>query len=201
MAIQPQATRSLRRIRVRTPGNNLVMHFEKRKSSIAKCAKCRSELKGIPRGVSSEIRNLPLSQKTVSRPFGGNLCSKCSREEIISKFKEIKEIPLEIGQVCVKISGREAGQICIIVNKLDENFVLIDGQTRRRKCNIFHLKTLDKKVEIKKNETSENIKKELKKLGYEVKEKKVKEKAVAKENKKEANSEKKNEPRTSKKVR
>jgi len=176
MPIQPQATRSLRRIQVRTPGNRLVTHFEKKKPTIAKCGNCGQELKGIPRERPTAFRNLPYSQKTVSRPFGGNLCSKCSREKIIEKFKDIKEFPLEIGQVCVKTAGKEAGSVCVIVEKLDENFVLIDGQVKRRKCNVLHLKTLDKKLEIKKNESSETIKRELKALGFEIKEGRKKEK-------------------------
>ncbi len=178
MAFQPQATRSLRRIQVRTPGNNLAVHYIKRKPSIAKCGSCGHDLKGIPRERPFVFRNLPYSQKTVSRPFGGNLCSKCSREKIIEKFKNLKELPLELGQLCVKTAGREAGSVCVIIDKLDENFVLIDGQLKRRKCNVLHLKTLDKKLDIKKNESTETIKRELKALGYEVKEKKKKLKAL-----------------------
>ncbi len=175
MAIQPQATRSLRRVKVRTPGNKLVTHYLKRKPSIAKCGNCSKELKGIPRGVNSEIRNLTRSQRTVARPYGGNLCSKCSQEEILKKFKNITESPLDIGQICVKFLGKEAGKICVVVDKIDDNFVLIDGQVKRRRCNILHLKTLDKKIEISSNENTENIKKEITKLGYEIKEKLVKE--------------------------
>ncbi len=178
MAFQPQATRSLRRIRVRTPGNRLVTHFEKRNPSISKCGSCGQELKGIPRERPAKFRNLPYSQKTVARPYGGNLCSKCSREKIIEKFKDIKELPLEIGQVCVKTAGKEAGSICVIVDKLDENFVLIDGNVKRRKCNVLHLKTLDKKIDIKKNDSAETIKRELKAFGFEIKEKKKKEKKI-----------------------
>ena len=145
MAIQPQATRSLRRMQVKTPGSRTAVHYLKRKPSITRCGACNVELKGIPRALPSEFRNLPYSQKTVSRPFGGNLCSKCSREKIIEDYKEIKDVPLEIGQVCIKTAGREAGLICVVVDKIDENFVLVDGQVRRRKCNVLHLKTYKKK--------------------------------------------------------
>lgn len=171
MAIQPQATRSLRRVKVRTPGNNLVTHYVKRKPGVAKCGNCSKELKGIPRGLSSEIRNLTLSKRTVARPYGGNLCSKCSQEEILKKFKNITESPLDIGQICVKFLGKESGKICVVVDRIDDNFVLIDGQVKRRRCNILHIKTLDKKIEINSNESTEKIKKELIKLGYEIKEK------------------------------
>ena len=206
MAIQPQATRSLRRVKVRTPGSRLVIHYSKRKPSIAKCGKCRTELKGIPRERPSVLRNLPLSQRTVARPYGGNLCSKCSRKEIVKDFKEIKELPLEIGQLCVKTTGREGGKICVVVDKIEDAFVLIDGQVKRRRCNIFHLKTIDNKINIKKNESTENIKKEFKKLGYEIKEKKKvmekpKEEKVQPKVKEKKVKEVKNEKRSTKKVR
>ena len=177
MAISPQATRSLRRVKVRTPGSRLVTHYSKRKPSIAKCANCKNELKGIPRERPSVFRNLTLSQKTVSRPFGGNLCSKCSREAIINKYKEQKDLPLEIGQICVKTAGKEANKICVIVDKLDDAFVLIDGQVKRRKCNIFHLKTIEQSIEIKKNESHEKIKQEFEKIGHKITRKEVKEKS------------------------
>ncbi len=203
MAIQPNATRSLRRVKVKTPGSRLVIHYLKRKPSAVKCGKCKTALKGIPRERPSGFRNLTLSQKTVSRAYGGNLCSKCSRETIINKFKEMKELPLEIGQVCVKTAGKEGSKICVVIDKIDDNFVMIDGQVKRRKCNILHLKTLERQIDIKKNENTENIKKEFGKLGYEIREKKK----VAKEEKtpvkvKETKAKKiKDEKRSTRKVR
>ena len=48
----------------------------------------------------------------------------------------------ETGRICIKIAGRDAGNICIVIDKIDENYVLIDGNVRRRKCNIAHLEPL-----------------------------------------------------------
>jgi large subunit ribosomal protein L14e len=61
---------------------------------------------------------------------------------------------LEVGRVCVKTAGREAGRYCVIVKKVDENFVLVTGpkaltKVRRRKCNITHLEPILEKVSIK----------------------------------------------------
>lgn len=39
---------------------------------------------------------------------------------------------------------------CVIVDVLDKTHVLIDGETRRRKCNIAHLELLDQTVSIGK---------------------------------------------------
>ena len=79
---------------------------------------------------------------------------------------------LEIGKVCMKIAGRDAGKLAVIVEILDEPYVLIDGEVRRRKCNILHLEPLEKKVEIKKGASHSEV---VKALGItEDKKKKVK---------------------------
>jgi len=74
----------------------------------------------------------------------------------------------EIGRLCLKIAGRDAGLKCIVIDKLNDNYVLIDGQTRRRKCNVKHLEPLDKVLKIKKGLSHEDVVKELKKENIEV---------------------------------
>lgn len=71
---------------------------------------------------------------------------------------------IEIGMLCVKIAGRDAGLKCVIVDDLGKGMVLIDGQTRRRKCNLRHLEVLGAKLKIKKNASHDEISKEFKKL-------------------------------------
>jgi len=83
---------------------------------------------------------------------------------------------IEIGRLCVKIAGREAGRKCVVVDIIDKNYVLIDGLIRRKKCNITHLEPLDKKIDLKKNASHEEVVSEFKKLKIEVKETKKKEK-------------------------
>jgi len=77
----------------------------------------------------------------------------------------------EIGRLCLKIAGRDAGLKCIVIDKLNDNYVLIDGQTRRRKCNVKHLEPLDKVLKVSKGASHEDVVKELKKQGIEIKEK------------------------------
>src|SRR3989338_6451539 len=72
---------------------------------------------------------------------------------------------IEIGRLCVKLAGRDAGLKCIVVDILDDKYVLIDGQTRRRKCNIMHLEPLNHVVEVKKGYSHEDVSKALKGLG------------------------------------
>ncbi len=63
----------------------------------------------------------------------------------------------EIGRVCVKTAGRDAGGRCVIVDVLDKNYVLVDGEVRRKKVNIKHLEPLDIVVKIKKGAHHDEI--------------------------------------------
>jgi len=84
---------------------------------------------------------------------------------------------IEVGRICIKIAGRDAGMKCIVVEILDNNFVMIDGQTRRRKCNMLHLEPLDQIIKIKPKASHDEIAEEFGKLGLVMKEKKSKQAA------------------------
>jgi len=81
---------------------------------------------------------------------------------------------IEIGRICVKIAGRDAGHRCVIIEKIDDNFVMIDGDVRRKRCNIAHLEPLTEVIKIKKGESHSSIVSEFKKMGIEIVEKKSK---------------------------
>ena len=81
---------------------------------------------------------------------------------------------MDLGQVCEILSGKEKGKICVVIKVENENFVLIDGNVKRRKCNVQHLKSLNKILKIKGNEKTDKIKELMKKEGFEVAGKKVK---------------------------
>ena len=60
---------------------------------------------------------------------------------------------IEPGRVCLKIAGREAGKYCVIIERIDDNFVLVTGpksitRVKRRKCNIDHLEPTENKFDI-----------------------------------------------------
>jgi len=62
---------------------------------------------------------------------------------------------IEIGRICVKTAGREAGKKCVIVDVIDKNFVLITGphqinKVKRRRANIKQLEPTIEKVAIEK---------------------------------------------------
>lgn len=62
-----------------------------------------------------------------------------------------------VGRVCLKIAGRDAGKKCVIVKHVEGKFYLIDGETRRRKCNTLHLEPLDEVLDIKENASHEEV--------------------------------------------
>ena len=68
---------------------------------------------------------------------------------------------LEVGKVCMKIAGRDAGKLGVVIDILDNTYVVLDGEVRRRKCNIYHLEPLERKVDIKKNASHADVLKAL----------------------------------------
>jgi large subunit ribosomal protein L14e len=71
----------------------------------------------------------------------------------------------EVGRICVKIAGRDSGQTCVIVEQIDERYVMVDGQTRRRKCNVSHLEPTKKTVTIKAKASHDDVVKALDGIG------------------------------------
>lgn len=69
---------------------------------------------------------------------------------------------IDIGRICVKLTGREAGKKCIIVDIVDRNFVLITGPkpvngVKRRRVNTDHIEPTEKKIKIKRGENDEAL--------------------------------------------
>ena len=73
---------------------------------------------------------------------------------------------IEVGRICVKLLGREAGKKCVIVDVIDKNFALITGPknvtgVRRRRTNVDHLDSTSETVEVKKGATDDEVEKAL----------------------------------------
>ena len=69
---------------------------------------------------------------------------------------------MDVGRVCVKLAGREAGRRCVIVDVIDRNHVLVTGPeeltgVRRRRVNMSHLRPLDESIDISRNASDEEI--------------------------------------------
>jgi len=73
---------------------------------------------------------------------------------------------MEIGRVCVKIAGHEAGKKCVIVDVVDRTYVLVAGpEIKRKRCNIAHLEPLPQKLDIAKDASDEDIKRAFEAIG------------------------------------
>jgi len=74
----------------------------------------------------------------------------------------------DVGRICVKLLGREAGKKCVILDVIDKNFALITGPpklntVKRRRVNIQHIEATSERIEIKKGATDEEVAKALEK--------------------------------------
>lgn len=87
---------------------------------------------------------------------------------------------LDVGRVCIKTMGREAGKLAVIVKKVDDTFVLIDGNVKRRKCNIAHLEPTDKIVTLKEDSSTDAVHKSMEAARLMVIKRKIKDKNVEK---------------------
>jgi large subunit ribosomal protein L34e len=76
-------SRTFRRVKVKTPGGKTVTQYKKKKPAKAICSGCKNPLKGVPRERPYKMRKLAKTKKRPERPFGGALCSKCTRKRII----------------------------------------------------------------------------------------------------------------------
>lgn len=91
---------------------------------------------------------------------------------------------LDVGRLCIKTTGREAGSKCVIVDVVDNNFVLIDGNVRRKRCNTSHLEPLKDTIDMKKGASHEEVTVTFKKLGIYSEVVRVKRKKASTETKK-----------------
>ncbi|NOZ88993.1 MAG: 50S ribosomal protein L34e [Crenarchaeota archaeon] len=79
-----QRSRSLRRVHVRLPGGETVVHYEKRRPGPARCMICGRPLNGVPRLRPSQLRKLPKTARRPERMYGGVICPSCL-EKLLKK--------------------------------------------------------------------------------------------------------------------
>lgn len=77
---------------------------------------------------------------------------------------------IEVGRICVKLLGREAGRKCVVVDVVDKSFVLVTGPkkvtgVRRRRANVNHIEPLKDTIEIKRGASDEEVEEALKTAG------------------------------------
>jgi large subunit ribosomal protein L14e len=75
-------------------------------------------------------------------------------------------VSIEVGRICVKLTGRETGRKCVVVDVIDKNFAVITGPkavtgVRRRRTNVDHLEPTPEVVELKKGAADDEVEKAL----------------------------------------
>jgi ribosomal protein L34E/ribosomal protein L14E/L6E/L27E len=175
----------LRQRKLKVPGGATKTRYLERKPKQAKCGETGEALHGIPRMSGNQAKNVPKTTKRPERPYGGVLSSKAMRNKfkgeavLLSDEKASKDAPLyEVGRLCLKIAGRDAGKRCVVVEAATDGVVMIDGETRRRKCNVRHLEPLPQVLDVKKGAARADVTKAFGKLGIELKETKAKKAAA-----------------------
>ena len=71
-------------------------------------------------------------------------------------------VAVDIGRVCKKLTGREAGRYCVIIDSVDDTFLMVTGPrnitgVKRRKCNILHIEPTNDTLEISKGASDEIV--------------------------------------------
>jgi|TARA_B100001971_G_C18243476_1_gene572542 large subunit ribosomal protein L14e len=69
---------------------------------------------------------------------------------------------LNIGRICIKSVGKEAGMKCVIVSIMDDHFALVDSTfVRRRRCNLKHLIPTNDSIDLKDGASTKDVEKAL----------------------------------------
>lgn len=77
---------------------------------------------------------------------------------------------VEIGRICVKTAGRDAGKKCVVVDVMDKSFIMVTGPkaltgVKRKRANLNHVMLLEDKLELKRGASDDEVTKILKDLG------------------------------------
>ncbi len=164
-------SRTYRRVHVRTPGGRTVLHMKRRAPEKPHCADCGLVLQGVARALPFEVGKLSKTERRPERPYGGVLCSACTRAKF-SHGSENVNSKFEVGTLCIKTAGRDGGRKCIILN-IEGSKAFVDGETRRRIVNLSHLSPVGK-TEIRKDASRADVVKAFGRLGLELVDKKPK---------------------------
>ena len=79
-----------RKVFVKTPGSKTKLHYRERKPSKAICANCKKQLSGVPRERPAKMANMAKTAKRPERPYGGVLCSACTKKLLQQRARSEK---------------------------------------------------------------------------------------------------------------
>ena len=75
---------------------------------------------------------------------------------------------IEIGRVCIKTAGRDSGELAVVLTDSQNNLVLVDGNVRRKKCNVKHLEPTSKLLNLKEEASTADVHKAMAAEGLKV---------------------------------
>lgn len=79
-------SKSLRKIQVKAPSGETRTHYRQKQRKIVKCAVSGKALRGIPRKTQRKFKNLNMSQKRVSRAYGGYMSHNALKNKIMEEI-------------------------------------------------------------------------------------------------------------------
>lgn len=82
-------SRTFRRVYQTTPGGTNQILYKRRRNAKPQCSKCEAFLPGVARGTKTQVLAIPRSARRPERPYGGMLCSACTRRVIIAKVRAV----------------------------------------------------------------------------------------------------------------
>lgn len=80
----------MKKVKRRTPSGKINIHKKREKPALAKCANCKKPLQGVPKLVSSQMRKLAKTKRRPEKPYGGYLCTSCSRELFRERIRSMR---------------------------------------------------------------------------------------------------------------
>jgi large subunit ribosomal protein L34e len=103
MVQRSKRTRSVKKVKVRTPGGRTTTHFRSGSIGAVRCGMCDNPLPGVATGTPTQLKGMSASSKTPNRPYAGVLCSDCldgliryvTRMEVKYSGPEYALIPIE----------------------------------------------------------------------------------------------------------
>jgi len=86
--------------------------------------------------------------------------NKLTKNNLVTNYMSV----YDIGRICIKTMGREAGKYCVVVDIIDKNYILIDGlKVKRRRTNYKHIEPILDTIDIKKGALHKDVEAAIKK--------------------------------------
>jgi len=131
MVERSKRTRSVKKVKIRTPGGITTTHYRSGRAAKVRCGLCEKALPAVASGTPTQLKGMSASSKVPNRPYAGVLCSDCvdgliryvTRMEVKFISPEYANMPIERDLTIEKFLPRnwwgdvQAGKIKVIKEK------------------------------------------------------------------------------------